>query len=39
MADVTQPAEGEPQIRAIAMLADANPSGDICVDVYVRCHR
>lgn len=29
MVDPTQPPEGEPQIRAIAMLADANPSGDI----------
>jgi acyl-CoA thioesterase YciA len=25
----TQPPEGEPMIRAIAMPADANPSGDI----------
>jgi acyl-CoA thioesterase YciA len=29
MAHVIQPPEGEPQIRAIAMPADANPSGDI----------
>jgi len=29
MADLTQPPEGEPLIRAIAMPADANPSGDI----------
>ena len=29
MAHATRPPEGEPQIRAIAMPADANPSGDI----------
>ena len=29
MAESTQPPEGEPMIRAIAMPADANPSGDI----------
>ena len=29
MANLTQPPRGEPQIRAIAMPADANPSGDI----------
>ena len=29
MADSTQPPESEPMIRAIAMPADANPSGDI----------
>jgi hypothetical protein len=29
MADLTQPPRGEPLIRAIAMPADANPSGDI----------
>src|SRR5260370_42291981 len=29
MADPTHPPEGEPLIRAIAMPADANPSGDI----------
>jgi acyl-CoA thioesterase YciA len=29
MADPTHPPEGEPMIRAIAMPADANPSGDI----------
>ena len=29
MANVTHPPEGEPLIRAIAMPADANPSGDI----------
>src|SRR5271166_448728 len=29
MADLTQPPEGEPLIRTIAMPADANPSGDI----------
>ncbi|HEX6563852.1 MAG TPA: acyl-CoA thioesterase [Chthoniobacterales bacterium] len=29
MKDSTQPPEGEPMIRAIAMPADANPSGDI----------
>jgi acyl-CoA thioesterase YciA len=29
MKDPTQPPEGEPMIRAIAMPADANPSGDI----------
>jgi len=29
MADLTQPPESEPLIRAIAMPADANPSGDI----------
>src|SRR5260221_12427894 len=28
-ADLTHPPEGEPLIRAIAMPADANPSGDI----------
>jgi acyl-CoA thioesterase YciA len=29
MADPTHPPESEPMIRAIAMPADANPSGDI----------
>jgi acyl-CoA thioesterase YciA len=29
MTDPTHPPEGEPLIRAIAMPADANPSGDI----------
>jgi acyl-CoA thioesterase YciA len=29
MAHATRPPEGEPQIRTIAMPADANPSGDI----------
>jgi len=29
MADLAQPPRGEPLIRAIAMPADANPSGDI----------
>src|SRR5580704_18511916 len=29
MSDPTQPPEGEPVIRAIAMPADTNPSGDI----------
>lgn len=29
MAESTQPPESEPMIRAIAMPADANPSGDI----------
>jgi acyl-CoA thioesterase YciA len=29
MPDATNPPEGEPLIRAIAMPADANPSGDI----------
>jgi acyl-CoA thioesterase YciA len=29
MSDSTRPPEGEPLIRAIAMPADANPSGDI----------